>query len=125
MLTIIALVLRARARRRRRYVRLRLMPYRADDCTADGIVSMYEALHKRLLRRWWRRLLSGQPSVALEVHCDGEAWLSLTCPEGCEPLVEAALRVAYPNMLLEDSAPAPGPPPCVVRLKKHAAFTKR
>ncbi len=119
------LLARLRARGRRRYVRLRIIPYRGDDPTADGIVSMFEALHKRLLRRWWRRLLSGQPSVALEVHCDREAWLSLTCPAGLEPLVEAALRSAYPNVLVEGAARAPGTPPCVVRLKKHAAFTKR
>ncbi len=119
------LLARLRARGRRRYVRLRVIPYRGDDTTADGIVSMFEALHKRLLRRWWRRLLSGQPSVALEVHCDREAWLSLTCPAELEPLIQAALRSAYPNALVEDAARVPGTPPCVVRLKKHAAFTKR
>ncbi|HWX87504.1 MAG TPA: replication-relaxation family protein [Solirubrobacteraceae bacterium] len=86
---------------------------------------MYEALHKRLLRRWWRRLLVGQPSVGLEVHCDRDAWLSLTCPAGSESLVEAALRSAYPNCRLERMTRAPGVPPCVLRLKKHGLFTKR
>jgi hypothetical protein len=86
---------------------------------------MYEALHKRLLSRWWRRLLRGQPSLALEIHRDRVAWLSLTCPAGVEPLVEAALRTAYPNMLVEPGAPAPGVAPCVLRLKKRSAFTKR
>jgi hypothetical protein len=125
LFTVLVLALRVRARRRRRYVRLRVMPYRGDEPTADGIVSMYEALHKRLLRRWWRRLLSGQPSVALEIHCDRAAWLSLTCPVGVEPLVEAALRTAYPNAIVGGGAPVPGRAPCVVRLKKHAAFIKR
>ncbi len=86
---------------------------------------MYEALHKRLLRRWWRRLLTGQPSVGLEIHCDRKAWFSLTCPTGDEPLIEAALRGAYPNCCLESSTPSLGVPPCVVRLKKQSAFTKR
>jgi hypothetical protein len=118
-------VSRVRARRRRRYVRLSVIPYRGDDPTAEAIVNMFEALHKRLLRRWWRRLLTGQPSVGLEVHCDREAWLSLTCPAGLQPLVEAALRTAYPNCRLEGATRAPGVPPCVVRLKKHGAFTRR
>jgi hypothetical protein len=116
---------RLHARSARRYVRLRVVPYRGDDPTADGIVSMYEALHKRLLRRWWRRLFCGQPSVTLEIHRDRIAWLSLTCPAGVEPLVEAAVRTAYPNVLLEQRAPAPGVPPCVLRLKKRSVFTKR
>lgn len=125
VISITILGCRIRARRRRRYVRLRVLPYRGDDPTADGIVSMYEALHKRLLRRWWRRLFLGQPSVALEIHHDRVAWLSLTCPAGVEPLVEAAIRAAYPNVLVEQGAPAPGVPPCVLRLKKRLAFTKR
>lgn len=118
-------VLRLRARRARRYIRLRVVPYRGDDPSAAAIVSMYEALHKRLLRRWWRRLLAGQPSVSLELHYDREAWLSLTCPAGAEPLVEAALRVAYPNCRLTTAPCTPGIPPYVLRLKKHSPFTKR
>ncbi len=117
--------LRLRARRSRRYTRLRVVPYRGDDPPAAAIVSMYEALHKRLLRRWWRRLLAGQPSVSLELHCDREARLSLTCPLGAEPLIEAALRTAYPNCRLARTACAPGIPPYVLRLKKHSPFIKR
>ncbi len=116
---------RLRARRARSYVRLRVIPYRGDDPTAQAIVNMFEALHKRLLCRWWRRLFTGQPSVGLEVHCDEEAWLSITCPAGLQPLVEAALRSAYPNCRVQDRTRTLGEPPCVVRLKKHAAFTKR
>jgi Replication-relaxation len=122
----VVLAIRVRARHRRRYVRLEIVPYRGDDPTADAIVSMFEALHKRLLRRWWRRLLTGQPSVGVEVHYDcRSAWLSLTCPAGLELLVEAALRSAYPNCRLESGVREPGAPPCLVRLKKHSPFTKR
>jgi hypothetical protein len=116
---------RLRARWRRSYVRLRVIPYRGDDPTVEAIVSMFEALHKRLLRRWWRRLLTGQPSVGLEVHYREQAWLSLTCPVGLESLVEAALRSAYPNCRLKPAVDAPGAPPCVVRLKKRSTFVKR
>jgi hypothetical protein len=116
---------RLHARRARRYVRLRVIPYRGDDPTAQAIVNMFEALHKRLLCRWWRRLFTGQPSIGLEVHCDKEAWLSLTCPVGLQPLVEAALRSAYPNCRVQSMTRTLGAPPCVVRLKKHTVFTKR
>jgi hypothetical protein len=67
LLTVVLLV-RQQARHRRRYVRLRVEAYRTDRTSAEAVVAMFEALHKRLLRRWWRRLLVGQPSVALEVH---------------------------------------------------------
>jgi Replication-relaxation len=125
LFALLVVACRLRARRRRRYVRLRVIPYRGDDPTAQAIVSMFEALHKRLLRRWWRRLFTGQPSVGLEVHYDREAWLSLTCQAGMQPLVEAALRSAYPNCRVQSAVRAPGAPPCVVRLKKHSMFTKR
>ncbi len=64
-------LVRWQARRRRRYVRLRVEAYRTDRASAEAVVTMFEVLHKRLLRRWWRRLLLGQPAVALEVHHTG------------------------------------------------------
>jgi hypothetical protein len=124
-LAIAVFLARLRARGGRRYVRLRATPYRADDPTADALVGMFEALHKRLQRRWWRRLLGGQPSLGLEVHCDREAWLGLTCPAGLEAQVEAAIQSAYPGCRLDKAQRALGRPPYVLRLKKHAAFTKR
>src|SRR5438270_13714371 len=86
------LLTRAAARRRRRYVRLRVEPYRGDHADADALVRMFESLHKRLLRRWWRRALTGQPSLALEVHYGGDrgahdAWLAVTAPAGFERIV--------------------------------------
>jgi hypothetical protein len=114
------------ARRRRRYVRMRVETYRTDKASAEAVVSMFEALHKRLLRRWWRRLLRGQPSVALEVHhTSGAAWLAVACPLGLEWMVQAALRTAYPNCRLVAERRVPGRPPAVLRLKKHAEFIKR
>lgn len=86
---------------------------------------MFEALHKRLLVRWWRRLLHGQPSVALEVHYDHEAWLAISCPLQAREMVQAALRSAYPNCRLEPVDRLLGVPPCLVRCKKHSVFTKR
>jgi hypothetical protein len=118
---------RVRVRRSRVYVRFAIEVYRTDNTTADGVVGMFESLHKRLLRRWWRRLLSGQPSLALEVHHGSErsVWLAVSCPAGIESMVETALRTAYPNCRL-CSAPQPlGTPPVVLRLKKQSGFTIR
>jgi hypothetical protein len=117
---------RRRARRRREYVRLRVQTYRTDKASAEAVVGMFEALHKRLLRRWWRRLLQGQPSVALEVHhAGGTVWLAVTCPRGLEEMVQAALRTAYPNCRLTAERQLVGSVPAVLRLKKHAEFIKR
>ncbi len=120
-------LLRWRARRGRRYVRLRVEPYRTDQATADAVVRMFGALHKRLLVRWWRRAISGQATVALEIHYEhapGEmraeagtrdaarahvacfAWLAVTCPLHLRRMVESALRAAYPNSHLSRLATA-------------------
>jgi Replication-relaxation len=139
-LPLLALLLGVRllARRRRRYVRLRIVPYRTDRTSVEGIVAMFEALHKRLQRRrWWRRLLLGQPTVALEIHClhnpDGVArvWLAVVCPSGLERMIQAALRSAYPNCRLahlggrHPCRVLSDRPPVVLRLRKHARFIKR
>jgi Replication-relaxation len=117
---------RLRARRRRRYVRMRVHTYRTDTASAEAVVSMFEALHKRMLRRWWRRLLHGQPSVGLEVHhAHGTVWLAVAFPAGSQDMVQAALRTAYPNCRLDPEPQLLPPPPTVLRLKKHGEFIKR
>jgi len=124
---------RWQTRRRRRYVRWRVEAYRTDRASAEAVVRMFEVLHKRLLRRWWRRLFLGQPAVALEVHHTGDCprklphavWLAVTCPEGLESMVESALQTAYPNCRLRSAPCEVAAPPVVLRLKKHAEFIKR
>lgn len=114
------------ARRRRRYVRMRVRTYRTDTASAEAVVSMFEALHKRILRRWWRRLLHGQPSVGLEIHhAHGTVWLAVAFPAGSRDMVQAALRTAYPNCRLDPEPQLLSPPPTVLRLKKHGEFIKR
>jgi Replication-relaxation len=128
-LAVVLMLLRVRARRRRRYVRLRVEVYRADRAEIQEGVAMFGALHKRLLRRWWRRLLFGQPSLSLEVHHTGgtqhAAWLAISCPVGQERMVEASLQATYPNCRLHPLERHLGVPPTVLRLKKHAEFIKR
>jgi Helicase HerA, central domain len=115
---------RAARRGDRRYVRLRIVPYQGDAANVEALVAMFEALHKRLLRRWWRRLLAGQPSLSLEAHLGREAWLAVSCPVGSEAMVLAALRVCYPNCSLELAPQRVGSPPALLRLKKEQPFTK-
>jgi len=131
--------LRLRARRRRSYVRLQLEVYRGDHADHNAIALMFEALHKRLQQRWWRRVLHGQPSVALEVHHTGDAiatdgrdggaapqaWLAVSCPEHLCGMVHAALQSTYPNIRTRPAQALLGSPPVVLRLKKHAEFIKR
>jgi hypothetical protein len=120
-------LIRLRARRARVYVRLAIEVYRADSTSAEGVVAMFESLHKRLLRRWWRRLLCGQPSLALEVHHGPgrSVSLALSCPAGAEAQVETALRTAYPNCRLRSGTAPLGTAPVVLRLKKQAGFIAR
>ncbi len=125
-------LLRLRARRSRTYVRLRVLPYRTDVADPQALARMFSALQGRLLRRWWQRLHSGQPSVGLEVHHrpsrSGEGarcWLAVACLDREAATVEAALQVAYPNMRLVGGSEETGPPPCVLRLKKHRPFVER
>jgi hypothetical protein len=126
------LVARWRARRRRRYVRLQVLPYRADRTSVEGLVSMFESLHKRLQQRGLRRILLGQPSLALEVHCRRDAAgvarasLSIVFPSGLDRMVEASLRSSYPNCVLaRHRQPPPSSSPAVLRLRKHSGFIKR
>lgn len=124
------LMLRRRARRRRCYVRLRVDAYRNDRAPADAVVAMFEAMHKRLLVRWWRRLLRGQPSLALEVHYSTansapEGWLALGCAETNVAMLEAAVRAGYPNCRLRPIAFTPPRSAVLLRLKKRHEFIKR
>jgi hypothetical protein len=124
------LLTRTRARLRSERVRLRVNTYRTDRASAEAVVAMFESLHKRLLVRWWRRMLHGQPSLSVEVHyrragmAAPQAWLAVCCPAGSVAMVEAALRTGYPNCRLQVAADG-DLPATLVRLKKRAEFIKR
>ncbi len=121
-------VVRCRARRRRRYVRLRVDAYRGDRASGEAIVGLFAVLHKRLLTRWWRRFLHGQPSVSLEVHHAAGplgVWFAVTCPVGLERMVETALQTAYPNCSLSPEHAPQCDPQAILRLKKRWEFIKR
>jgi hypothetical protein len=133
---VVLLAARWFARSRRSYVRMRVETYRTDQGSAEAVVRMHEALHKRLLLRWWRRALLGQPSFSLEIHHEyareagatvaSRAWLALSCPVGLERMAEAALRTAYPNCRLMPLQPVVElPSRAVLRLKKDLEFIRR
>ncbi len=123
------------ARSRRRYVRLRVDSYRGDSAAAEAVVQWFHTLHKRMLRRWWRRLVCGQPGVALEIRHGvdgaergervGRAWLALCCPHADRRMLEAALRGAYPNCRLTELAEDDWSPGALLRLKKDGEFIRR
>jgi hypothetical protein len=103
----VVLIVRVRARARRHYVRLRVEAYRTDKAAAEAVVAMFESLHKRLLCRWWRRLLWGQPSLALEVHHDwGRASPVLAEPPLVEPMLAEPVLAAPELTELRSRAPA-------------------
>jgi Replication-relaxation len=131
-LGVLVALVRWQARRRRHYVRLCVDPFRTDSSSAESLVTMFEVLHKRLLRRWWRRLLLGQPSVALEVHhtplpqgSPQFVWLAVSCVEGLQRMVETSLQTAYPNCRVRPCDHPIETPPVVLRLKKRDEFIKR
>lgn len=141
-------LLRLHSRRRRRYVRLAIGIYRTDRAGSEALVTMFETLHKRVLRRRWQRTLLGQPAVSLEVHYSapngfrapaghgsgaGEpddrraesAWFAICCERGAQRLVESALRAAYANSTLAPAKCLLGSPPAVLRLRKARPFVVR
>src|SRR3954469_6284441 len=118
----VLVAVRGRVRSHREYVRVAGVPYRTDRATSEAAVAMFEALHAAVVQRWWRRLLGGQASVALELHRlpsqDAQAVaLAVTCPVAVRARVEAALRTAYRNLGFEPFPVAVGRPACVLRLK--------
>jgi hypothetical protein len=83
-----------------------------------------------VLQRWWRRLLAGQPSIALGMHAVPGSGarttvLALACPVALRGRVEAALRTAYPNAAFERFPVRLARAPCVLRVKKGGLFVTR
>jgi hypothetical protein len=118
------------ARRRRVYVRLVVDPYRSDRLVAEALVSSLAALHSLITVRGARRILTGQPSIALEVHhqirSDGAplAWFAICVPGRLEIQAAAVVRATYPNCRLRRLTAWAAPRGPMVRLHKRRAFTE-
>ena len=123
-------ILRLIARHRRRYTRLLVEPYRGDRASPDALVATMATLHALVAARGPRRFLTGQPSVALEVHLhrrDGGAplaWMAVCLPAGLAPQAQAALRTGYPNCALRPVGAAVCPDGGLLRLHKRLPFTR-
>ena len=117
------------ARRRREYIRLVIEPYRSDRLAVDALVSTLAALHSLVAVRGPRRILTGQPSVALEIHHrirSGGAplvWLAICAPRRLGSQVGEVVRATYPNCRLRRVTRPVGVGGRIVRLHKHRLFT--
>jgi hypothetical protein len=122
------LLIRTIARSQRRYTRLWLVPFRADDATPDEVRRLLESWHQQLLERWYRRILIGQRSIALEVTMAGDtegdrtACLSIVCPEALIESMEGSLLACYPDSRLVRDQDGLPPIASVIRLKKRNGF---
>jgi hypothetical protein len=122
--------IRAGARRRRGYVRLVVEPYRSDRLAAEALVAAFATLHSLVSARGVRRIVTGQPSLAVEVHHQQGAggaplaWLGVSVPERLAAQAVAAIRGAYPNCRLRRVRRpiVPGGP--IIRLHKRRVFTE-
>jgi hypothetical protein len=121
---------RARARRRRRYMRLWLIPHRASEAESGEVRRMLESWHQQLIERWWRRLVCGQPGLALEIvmgrdrEGDYAAGLSVVCPEAQAASVEGTLLACYPDARIVAGRQELPPVREIVRLKKRHVFVQ-
>lgn len=127
-LTGVIVTSRSIARSRRRYVRLWLLPFRADDAQPEEVRRLLESWHQQLLQRWYRRLALGQPSMALEIvmapdsEGDRAARLSVVCPEAMAAGLEGALLACYPDSRLLRGGQALPRVERIIRLKKRTTF---
>ncbi len=124
------LLARSLARARRRYVRLWVIPFRADDAVDDDVRRLLESWHQQLLERWYWRVVRGQGSIALEVTMapdtegDRAACLSIVCPEHLVQSVEGSLLACYPDSRLVRDGRGLPPTGSLVRLKKRSNFVR-
>src|SRR5215211_6426 len=127
----VLLVTRTLARRRRRYRRFRIVPHRGSEAGPERVQQLLESWHQQLLPRWWRRVVFGQASVALEAHAsettgtDGRIELLVQCPARAVRALEGTLHACYPDARLVEIEGERERPRRVIRLKKRFDFILR
>ena len=89
-------------RRRWRYRRYAIAPYRTDDATPEQVLALFQDWHQQIHQRLHRRLLFGQPYLALEEHAqpsDGgpEMTMTIVCPEQFVAALDGRLAATYPH----------------------------
>jgi len=108
-------VVRVRNRRRRAMVRYQLVLSQADEATFEEVAATFELLVQTAREAMTERLLAGQPWVALESWFlparrageTGTAALMLLCQPHRRESAMAALRRAYPDLMLRADPASP------------------
>ena len=135
-LALLPVRLRARDTRAAARQRYEIIPYRTDVASPERMVQVYQALAATLNRRWFRRVISGVPTVAFEIHVlprrhrPAHAVLSVVCTPEDARLIDSCLQIAYPDVRIGytfsvDPQPAADSPSWarrVKRLKKRRSF---
>jgi hypothetical protein len=123
-------------RRRWRYRRYAIAPYRTDDATPEQVLALFQDWHQQIHQRLHRRLIFGQPYLALEEHpqpSDGGAEMAMTivCPEQFVAALDGRLAATYPNSRIGHAFTRRFQPleldiswrRAIVRLRKRRGFT--
>src|SRR3954470_21017113 len=131
-LTLIRLV----GRRRWHYRRYAIAPYRTDEASTEQVVALFQDWHQQIHQRLHRRLVFGQPYLALEEHVrpdtgGAEATLAIVCPEQFIAALDGRLAATYPHSRIGHAFSRRSDPlelpisgrHAIVRLRKHRAFT--
>src|SRR3954453_10091132 len=131
-LTLIRLV----GRRRWHYRRYAIAPYRTDEASTEQVVALFQDWHQQIHHRLHRRLVFGQPYLALEEHVrpdagGAEATLAIVCPEQFVAALDGRLAATYPHSRIGHAFSRRYAPleldiawrHAIVRLRKHRAFT--
>ncbi len=97
---------------------------RDDLSNPFKVQEAFEGLAGSLTVRWYQRIWSGQPHLALEIHRGalGEIAFTAAGPPGTEQVVSAALKELYPDVSLELRAGRPPWTHAVMRLKKARSY---
>src|SRR3954447_7781675 len=136
LLGIVLTAVRRAGRRRWRYRRYAIAPYRADDASTEQVVALFQDWHQQLYQRLHRRLVFGQPYLALEEHVEhdaggAEATLAIVCPEQFVAALDGRLAATYPHSRIGHAFSRCFEPlelaivwrHAIVRLRKRRAFT--
>ena len=123
-------------RRRWRYGRYAIAPYRTDDATPEQVLALFQDWHQQVHQRLHRRLLFGQPYLALEEHAqptDGGAEMTMTivCPEQFVAALDGRFAATYPHSRIGHAFTRRFEPLeldiswrlAIVRLRKRRSFT--
>jgi hypothetical protein len=123
-------------RRRWRYRRYAIAPYRTDDATPEQVLALFQDWHQQIHQRLHRRLLLGQPYLALEEHAqptDGgpEMTMTIVCPEQFVAALDGRLAATYPHSRIGHAFTRRFEPlelditwrHAIVRLRKRRGFT--